>query len=143
MIFIGPIISPYVIKYIGLIKSIYLALSIFILGIFIFSTNSNIITMIIMVSSYGISLGLGYAARSSYFSSLSETKKFGIDKAMGYFGMYENITQTFAPLLISPIMFIGTKFGSSVIATVMLSGLILYFIVLCLHQGFKIKKRVD
>ncbi len=141
MIFIEPIISPYVIKCIGLIKSIYLALSIFILGIFIFSTNPNIITMIIMVASYGISLGLGYAARSSYFSSLSETKKFGIDKAMGYFGMYENITQTFAPLLISPIMFIGVKFGSSIIATILLSGLILYFIVMCLHQIFK--KRVD
>lgn len=141
MIFIGPVISPYVIKYIGLIKSIYLALSIFILGIFIFSTNPNIITMIIMVVSYGISLGLGYAARSSYFSSLSETKKFGADKAMGYFGMYENITQTFAPLLISPIMFIGAKFGSKVIATILLSGLILYFIVMCLHQRFK--KRVD
>lgn len=129
IILVGPAISPRLLSRIGAARGVSLAVLTAVLGIALFALLPGIPSMLVMVFMYGVSQSFGISARYSRFASFREVERYGSDRAMGVYGMFENLAQSFAPILIASVMALGLSAGASIIGLFIMGAFIIYSLI--------------
>lgn len=72
---------------------------------------NSISALLISLILLGVSDSFGYVVQSTFYTELEETKKFGYEKAMGVYSLFENLSQSAGSFIFGYILTIGVKVG--------------------------------
>lgn len=93
-------------KVLLLIASLLYLVTFAIVGMF-----NSIPALLISLILLGVSDSFGYVVQSTFYTELEETKKFGYEKAMGVYSLFENLSQSAGSFIFGYILTIGVKVG--------------------------------
>ncbi len=91
------------------------------------STKSAVIAVIVL----SLSAGFGLAGQEIYYSSLQAFKRFGAKRAMSVYSIFDNASQTAAPLLMGALLVLGSGRECILLGT---AGIILYVVFLLVRR---------
>lgn len=129
VIYSGPIISKVLMKRLGSKNTVIISSVLACCAIIMPVIDSSLPTAIIGVILLSISTSFGYAAQSTYYSSLPSTELYGEGKAMSIYSVFDNGGQTLGPVVYGFALIFGTQMGLLGIA-VAIFALLLLFIAL-------------
>ncbi len=129
VIYSGPIISNSLINKFGSKKTVVMSSALACVSIIMPVIKPNLISAVMGVVLLAISTSFGYAAQSTYFSSLSSTESYGESKSMSIYSLFDNGGQTIGPIVFGFALLFGTQMGlMGVGATI--AALLLLFVVI-------------
>ncbi len=113
IIYLGPLLSKYIPKYIGSKLSMLLAGAIVCTGIIQFAIIGTITSALVAIFLIGVGESFGITTRINYYSSTNEVAKLGQGKALGYYGLIENLGQVLGPIIYGIAVSVGVAKGIS------------------------------
>jgi predicted MFS family arabinose efflux permease len=75
----------------------------------------NVLSLIIVLVLLGLSDSFGLPLQTSYYTDLEAVKKYGYDKSIGIYSLFENIAQAGGSFIFSYVLIIGVKKGLIVV----------------------------
>lgn len=123
VIYLGPILTNYLIAEIGTKKTLILASITMTFDTLLFAVAASLYTAIIGIFTLSISISFGYAVQSTYYTSLPTVEEYGEAKAMGVYAIFDSGGQTLGPIIYGASFMLGYQKGLGLIA-----GFLLIFI---------------
>lgn len=77
----------------------------------IYAINPSVITLLLTLILLGISDSYGLPMQSNYYTDLDEVRRYGYDRAMGVYSLFENMSQVFGSFIFGVIYTYGVKEG--------------------------------
>lgn len=108
---------------------------------FFVSYFQNIYSLIAAMVLLGLSDGFGLPLQTSYYTDLEAVKKYGYEKSMGIYSLFENTAQAGGSFIFSYVLLIGVKDGLYIVLLVV-SGLAIMFGILYFLQGLNQKRKL-
>ncbi len=136
VIYLGPIVTRWLLKHIGSKWSIVVGSMIYIGALIYFALNQSIVVALITLVLLGIADSFTFTAHSVYYADLPQVERYGEAKAMGVYSMFENLGQAIGPIVYSVILMGNLQVGMMSISVI---GIVLIVIFL---QG-SMKKRIS
>ncbi|MDD7738857.1 MAG: MFS transporter [Lachnospiraceae bacterium] len=129
VIYIGPMLSKYVLRVLGAKKSIVLASLCMAFDMALFVLFPNIVSVLIGMVILAVVISFAYTCQYTYFEGLEECEQAGMGNAMGIYAMFENIGQTLGPIVYGAALTLGNRHGIFLLFVLMfiLIGLFLQF----------------
>ncbi len=134
IVYLGPLLSKYTTKYLGIEKAVFLSGLIIVAGLLLFASQGTLITAFIAVLLLGVSDSFGLVAQNNYFIKLRATDMIGTGKALGYFDNVRKIGQMLGPLVFGSVAVMGFS-GIGLIGYVLLGSLILFLILTAVYKS--------
>jgi len=100
----------------------------------------NIYSLIIVLVLLGLSDSFGLPLQTSYYTDLDAVKKYGFDKSMGIYSLFENIAQAGGSFVFSYVLIIGVKEGLNIVLSIVAILAILFGIMCFMYERFNKKK---
>lgn len=138
IIYIGPVLTKFLIEKLGNKWTVVLASALMCLIMLLFVLCPTLEMSIVGLIILSVAISFGYAAQSTYYSSLKTVGQFGEGRAMGVYSLFENAGQTLGPVIYSvALAMMGNVFGLAIIGCAMVVLLMLFV----LANSFKAKKK--
>lgn len=138
IIYIGPVLTKFVSKYLGLKISSVLYVLIILGGLGYFALDGTITSAIVAVIALAIAESFGLIVTINYFAGLRASKELGEGMALGFFGLVENIGQMLGPLIFGMLLIFGNTKGVGIL-TIFSAVLLLVFVILSKKNNIKAK----
>lgn len=138
VLYIGPILSKYILKTLGARMSIVLASISMAFAMAIFVVVPNLYTVMIGMVVLAITISFAYTCQYTYFEGLKECEQVGMGNAMGIYSMFENIGQTIGPIVYGAALMLGNRMGIGLLFVLMILMVGLFIIF-----GFRREKSSD
>jgi predicted MFS family arabinose efflux permease len=94
----------------------------------------NVFSLIVVLVLLGLSDSFGLPLQTSHFTDLEAVKKYGYEKSMGIYSLFENAAQSGGSFLFSYVLLIGVKEGLYLVAAIV-GALAVLFGIICFVQG--------
>ncbi|MEE0919015.1 MAG: MFS transporter [Lachnospiraceae bacterium] len=125
VIYIGPLLSKYLLKVLGAKRSVVLASLCMALNMGLFVLVPNIFIVLADMVVLSVVISFAYTCQYTYFEGLDECEEAGMGNAMGIYSMFENIGQTLGPVIYGAVLMLGKRKGISLL-------FLLMFLLVCL-----------
>ncbi len=135
----GPTISDWLLKHVGTEGVIAVSSSLICGSLIVFGFIPSYELSVAIVFILSLVTGFGLGAQEIYYSSLKEFKRYGAQRAMSIYSIFDNISQTAGPLIMGALLFMG--YGGECF-TMGLAGLGLYGIFLLIRLHSRVKGKV-
>lgn len=129
IIYIGPFLSRYIPKYIGAKWSMILAGGIVAGGLLQFAFLGTMTSALITIVMIGVGESFGIATRINYFTAEDAVINLGQGKALGYYGLVENLGQVVGPITYSVAIGLGAVKGIGVLGIGVMALIAVYSLV--------------
>lgn len=101
----------------------------------------NVLSLIIALLLLGLSDSFGLPLQTSFYTDLDAVKKYGYDKSIGVYSLFENISQCAGSFVFSYVLIIGVKKGLIIVLGAVAVLAVLFGITCFLGSCFGKKKR--
>lgn len=128
IVYLGPFLSNYMIKYFGDFKTVLLGGLLIAVGMLYFSWQGTIVAAFVTIILLGLSDSFGLVAQNNYFVKLTASRELGIGKALGYFDNTRKVGQMFGPMIFGYVLTLGFT-GISLLGIIFLVALVLFLIM--------------
>lgn len=128
IVYLGPLLSKYLTKYLGNRMTLIISGLITISAIVQFALQGTLLSAFIAVIMLGISESFGITAKITWFTSLPAVKELGEGKALGYYGLAENLGQVLGPIVYGSVIVLGISKGIGSMGLVVLALLAVFSI---------------
>lgn len=128
IVYLAPLLSKYLMTYLGELKSIIFAGLIIVLALLLFSWQSTILVAFIAIILLGLSDSFGLVAQNNYFLRQKVTHQIGEGKALGYFDNVRKTGQMIGPIIFGTLITLGV-YGIGLLGFIFLVTLILFLII--------------
>lgn len=125
VIYIGPLLSKYLLKVLGAKRSVVLASLCMALNMGLFVLVPNIFIVLADMVVLSVVISFAYTCQYTYFEGLDECEEAGMGNAMGIYSMFENIGQTLGPVIYGAALMLGNRKGISLL-------FLLMFLLVCM-----------
>jgi len=105
-----------------------------------FAYFQNIYSLIIVLVLLGLSDSFGLPLQASYYTDLDAVKKYGYDKSMGIYSLFENLAQAGGSFVFSYVLIIGVKDGLNIVLSIVAILAIGFGIMSFLYEHLNKKK---
>jgi predicted MFS family arabinose efflux permease len=102
----------------------------------------NVLSLIIVLVLLGLSDSFGLPLQTSYYTDLDAVKKYGYDKSIGIYSLFENIAQCGGSFVFSYVLIIGVKKGLLIVLGIVAVLAVLFGITYFIHDCIDRKKGV-
>jgi predicted MFS family arabinose efflux permease len=130
IIYLGPLLTKNITRYLGDKKGIVLSLVIVISALLVFVAFGTISAAFIAVVLLGVADSFGVATQTSYFLNLRTVQDLEINKAMAYFSMLVNLGKMLGPIIFGFALSVGIRMGVGLITGILIIFLMVFIIVL-------------
>ena len=120
VIYIGPLLSKYLLKMLGAKKSMVLASLLMAFDMALFVLVCKPIGVFAGMVILSVVISFAYTCQYTYFEGLDECGRAGMGKAMGLYAMFENVGQTLGPVVYGAALTLGNRRGIFVLCIFML-----------------------
>lgn len=125
IVYLGPLLSTYIAKYISDFKAILLGGLLVAVRMLYFSWQGSVVAAFITVILLGLSDSFGLVAQNNYLMKQNATQKFGVGKALGYMDNVRKVGQMFGPMIFGYALTIGLS-GISLLGLLFLAALVVF-----------------
>ena len=129
IIYLGPSLTVYISKRVGAKLSMLLAALILAAALLQFAVQGTLTSAFVAIFMIGIAESFGIALRVNYFSSINAADMLGQGKALGYYGLVENLGQVLGPIIYGFVIGMGIFKGIGLIGIIFLCAVSLFSIV--------------
>lgn len=108
-LFVAPAASDKLLKRFGALGTNLFSGTLFSIALVLFAiipTWQNSVFVLFILNFAGC---FGLVAQGVFFSSMRDVKKFGVERAMGIFSLFDNLAQTAGPLLFGSLLIFGVR----------------------------------
>lgn len=133
VLYIGPFLSKYILRMLGAKKSIVLASLCMAFDMGLYVLIPNIYSVLAGMVILSVIISFAYTCQYTYYERLSECSAIGMENAMGIYSMFENLGQTFGPVVYGAALMLGYQRGIFVL-------FILMFLFICIFLKLGLKK---
>lgn len=140
VIYVGPVLTRVLIDKLGGRWTTVLASALMIVSTLLFSFVPTTLAAVLGVTLLSIAISFGYAAQSTYFSSLPKVREYGESRAMGSYSLFDNGGQTLGPVVYGLALMLGYQMGVRIIGICLLVLLALFIIFSSIGKKAKIAK---
>lgn len=126
VVYLGPVLSKYLSKYLGNRITLLVSALIAISAVVQFAIQGTLLSALIAVVMLGISESFGITAKITWFTSLPAVKELGEGKALGYYGLAENLGQILGPIVYGSVIVLGISKGIGSLGLAVLVLLVLF-----------------
>lgn len=134
----GTVIGDMLFKLIGSFGMITMSSLITAACLVLFGLFPSVQSAVIVVFVLSLSAGFGLAGQEIYYSSLGSFKRYGTKRAMSLYSIFDNASQTAAPLLMGALLMLGYGGECLMIGSV---GISLYLIFILVKAVSKKERR--
>ncbi|MFD2673208.1 MFS transporter [Marinicrinis sediminis] len=127
IVYLGPFLSQFFRKTLGVEKSILLCGITISAAIFVFALQGTLWAAFVAVILLGLADSFGLVAMNNYFLKLKATQSIGTGKALGFYGNIRKVGQMLGPMVFGLAAIWGLK-GIGFIGFVFLLGVLIFFI---------------
>jgi MFS family permease len=129
IIYLGPLLNRFVLKFPGHKKSIVLAGIIAASSLLIFASHRTLTTAYIVVALMGIAESFGITAQIDYFTELKASRELGEGKSMGYYSLVENLGQVLGPIVFGELLVLGIGNGLRTLGILIVCTLMIFYVL--------------
>jgi len=129
IIYLGPVLSKHIIKRIGSGFSMLLAALITGIALIQFALIGSLTSALVAILLLGVGESFGITARVNYFSSTEAVAKLGHGKALGYYGLIENLGQVTGPIIYGLVIGMGIFEGIGLMGICFMSIIALFTLI--------------
>ncbi len=140
VIYIGPVLSSWLLKKLGAQWSIVLASGLMGVEMLLFVIWPTIVSVIAGVVILSVVISFAYTCQYSYFEQTPESKAYGEGRAMGVYSVFESLGQTVGPVAYGLLLTFGYQSGITVFCLVMFA-MLLVFVALMLPSGIRYRSK--
>lgn len=119
VIYIGPLLSKYLLMTLGAKKSVVLASLCMAFDMALFVLFPNPVSVFAGMVILAVVISFAYTCQYTYFEGLDECSEAGMGNAMGIYAMFENVGQTFGPVIYGAALTLGNRNGILVLFVLM------------------------
>lgn len=132
----GTILTKYFAKKYNKVISLAASSILYVIAFVLFALYQNIPVLMLSLLILGLSDSFGLPMQASYYTDLKEVRRYGYERSMGIYSLFENGAQTFGSFLFSYVLIIGVKKGLLYIA-----GALVILVILFIISGLTGKKK--
>lgn len=111
VIYIGPLLSKYLLRTLGAKKSVVLASLCMAFDMALFALFPNPVSVFAGMIILAVVISFAYTCQYTYFEGLDECSEAGMGNAMGIYAMFENTGQTLGPVIYGTALTLGNRTG--------------------------------
>ena len=111
VIYIGPLLSKYLLRMLGAKRSVVLASLCMAFNMALFALFPNTVSVFAGMIILAVVISFAYTCQYTYFEGLDECSEAGMGNAMGIYAMFENAGQTFGPIIYGAALTLGNRTG--------------------------------
>ena len=89
----------------------------------------NIPSLMAALVLLGLSDSFGLPLQSSYYTDLPEAKKFGYDRAIGVYSLFENTAQAMGSFLFSFVLIYGVAAGLRTVTIIIVGMAVIFWVI--------------
>lgn len=125
IVYLGPLLSRFTAKFLGIEKSIALAGLIVVGAMLFFASQGTLLAAFVAAILLGLADSFGLVAQNNYFLKLKASGALGVGKALGFYGNVRKLGQMLGPMVFGGVAMLG-MFGIGVIGLCFLATIILF-----------------
>lgn len=126
IIYLGPVLTRYVIQKLGNTKGVIAAMIIVICALATFTLFGTITAAFITIILLGIAESFGVSMKTTYFLNLKGIKDLEINKGIAYFSLMVSFSRMAGPIVFGMALSLGTRMGVGLISLVILLLLLVF-----------------
>ena len=134
VIYIGPVLSSWLLKKLGALWSIVLASGLMGVEMLLFVIWPTLVSVITGVVILSVVISFAYTCQYSYFEQTPESSAYGEGRAMGVYSVFESLGQTIGPIAYGVLLTLGYQSGITVFCLLMFA-LVLVFTAIMLPSA--------
>lgn len=120
-----------------------LASGLMIVATLLFAVVPTITAAVLGILLLSIAISFGYAAQSTYYSSLPQVQTYGESRAMGVYSLFDNGGQTLGPVLYGVALLAGYRQGIMIVGILILALLALFLLANVRTKGEKMQAQKE
>ena len=128
IICLGNFLTKQLTHRIGQKGSLALAAVLYAGAFLLYAVWPGIPTLIVLLILLGVSDSYGLPAQSTYYTDMKEVQRYGYDKAMGVYSLFENMSQVFGSFIFGIIYVNGVTWGLTIAGAVILAAAVIFVI---------------
>jgi len=119
VILFSGLLTEYFVKKISKQYALVLSALLYAVAFISVANYQNISALLLALILLGLADSFGLPIQTSYYTDIESVKKYGYERAMGVYSLFENIAQTGGSFIFSYVLLIGVKNGLIVVALTM------------------------
>lgn len=143
VIYMGPFFTRVLVGRLGGKWTAVLASGLMIVATLLFAVVPTITAAVLGILLLSIAISFGYAAQSTYYSSLPQVQTYGESRAMGVYSLFDNGGQTLGPVLYGVALLAGYRQGIMIVGILILALLALFLLANVRTKGEKMQAQKE
>ena len=143
VIYMGPFFTRVLVGRLGGKGTAVLASGLMIVATLLFAVVPTITAAVLGILLLSIAISFGYAAQSTYYSSLPQVQSYGESRAMGVYSLFDNGGQTLGPVLYGVALLAGYRQGIMIVGILILALLALFLLANVRTKGEKMQAQKE
>lgn len=143
VIYMGPFFTRVLVGRLGGKWTAVLASGLMIVATLLFAVVPTITAAVLGILLLSIAISFGYAAQSTYYSSLPQVQSYGESRAMGVYSLFDNGGQTLGPVLYGVALLAGYRQGIMIVGILILALLALFLLANVRTKGEKMQAQKE
>ena len=143
VIYMGPFFTRVLVGRLGGKGTAVLASGLMIVATLLFAVVPTVTAAVLGILLLSIAISFGYAAQSTYYSSLTQVQTYGESRAMGVYSLFDNGGQTLGPVLYGVALLAGYRQGIMIVGILILALLALFLLANVRTKGEKMQAQKE
>lgn len=143
VIYMGPFFTRVLVGRLGGKGTAVLASCLMIVATLLFAVVPTVTAAVLGILLLSIAISFGYAAQSTYYSSLTQVQTYGESRAMGVYSLFDNGGQTLGPVLYGVALLAGYRQGIMIVGILILALLALFLLANVRTKGEKMQAQKE
>jgi predicted MFS family arabinose efflux permease len=102
----------------------------------------NVLSLVIVLVLLGLSDSFGLPLQTSYYTDMDAVKKYGYDKSIGIYSLFENIAQAGGSFVFSYVLIIGVKKGLIIVLGIVAILAVIFGITFFLNDVIQKRRNI-